>query len=476
MKAPNPAHGYTGPPATRKKVGYLCACVSSLARHSANSTQPGQASSWKPVNTFGVQGTNPNHGKGKTYGNKVKRNVAQLSEREKWFPGREILPQQQLAREEANVSGPGVICTSSTKRRKTENPNATAPSPVEIPDDEEDELAWSTRRASTPQALSITSIGSPRSTASKHSGTGTRTASQATSEFANTDRLFDARRNNPRPRRQRSKGPIEHRKQSPADVPFLGAGTQTQEPSFAIHEDSVNSPKPARTSILEDHKQGVNYMPSHNKVQRTTGATSTHFPPRNPQIRIDESTGARSVARKEHDTLTGNLRRHRHTGQTSEYQDDPIQDFDDDELLQAMPNVSTSRRKQSPTKIGKRSNNIRKQNGLVGRTYHLRYFQTHGSANGKTMLMLKHTETPTILRITGLDDDENVKTLHQLNLNSVVKATADNTHKIRLTGSTNHEGKTYWLDLDFEDNQEFAAFRDLVFDRLSTSARITKSP
>ncbi|KAJ4401089.1 hypothetical protein N0V91_008231 [Didymella pomorum] len=89
MKAPNPAHGYTGPPATRKK--------------------PGQASSWKPVNTFGVQGTNPNHGKGKTYGNKVKRNVAQLSEREKWFPGREILPQQQLAREEANVSGPGVI-------------------------------------------------------------------------------------------------------------------------------------------------------------------------------------------------------------------------------------------------------------------------------------------------------------------------------------------------------------------------------
>lgn len=456
------------------KVGCPYARVSRLAQHSANTSQPGSANAYKPINTIaGVQGTNPNHGKGRTYG-KIDRNAARISEREALFPGSQSYRQQQLARKTGNVSEYGVVHSSPAKRRKTENPNATASSPVEIPDDEDEEV-WSARRTSTPQACSIMSSGSPRSTISKHSATGPKTASQATSEFANTDELLDPRRHRPRPRRLRSKGPSEHRKTPPAGVPFLGAGTQPQEQHFSIHEDSESPPKTARSFILNEHEQGVNQRPSRNKAQRSTGVTSNHFAPDKLQTRINESTEAEATASEQHNGVAGDLRHHRYAEQVTEDLNDPIQDHSEDELARVALNTSKSQRRKSPTKTGKRGNDARQQKELVGRTYRLRYFQTYGSANDKTGLILRHTETPNILRITGMDVEGNIKTLHHLNLHSVVKAEADNTHRMRLTGSKS-QGKTYWFDLHFENNQEFIAFRKLVFDRLPQSVQITKGP
>lgn len=442
------------------KVGCPYPRVSRLAQHSANTSQPGSANAFKPINTIaGVQGTNPNHGKGRTYG-KIDRNAARISEREALFPGSQSYRRQQLAQKTGNVSEYGVVQTSPAKRRKTENPNTTASSPVEILDDEDEEV-WSARRTSTPQARSIVSSGSPRSTISKHSATGPKTASQATSEFANTDELLDSRRHRPRPRRPRSKGPSEHRKMSPAGVPFLGAGTQPQGQAFVIHDDSESSPKTARSLILQEYKQGVTHEQA-PKMQRSTGLKSNHFG-NGSKMCVDESTAKESVEEQHSRSITERtgsnglsyyLRNFRH----AEHVDDPISSSGD-EIAPTNLDTSKAGRGQSLAAARRKIDTLQ-QSDVTGISYGLRYARSYNlNVSSKDLRLRQVTPHSKTFRITTLDSEGNVQTLDSVDLSRVNRSEFDNLNRIRLLGS-NTNGNRYWFDLQFAEDAKFRNFRD----------------
>ncbi|KAF3035996.1 hypothetical protein E8E11_001142 [Didymella keratinophila] len=443
-----------------QEQGLICEQIIRRHEGTESCTWPDAGKGVQPMNTLNgplVFGTNPAHGKNRTYA-KAERNAAKLSGREVLFPGSEQYRQQRLGQRTANLSGHGVVHTSSTKRRKTENPNATAASPVEIPDDD-DEVVPSPQRASTPQTRSILSLESPRSSISKHSGTEPKPASQPTSEFKNTEWILDPRRNTrSRPRRPGSKGAGERRKGSPAVVPFIGAGSQPEEQAFAIYDDYDPTPQAPRSAILQGHEQGVDSKPSQTKAQRSTGLKSRHFK-NNSKMNVNESIAGESAKDDNHRTAAAqagsrgsskNLRDFRH----ADHEDDPISGSEDD-----LADTSKARPRQSLSTTMLRAD-ARQQNDTTGTSYRLRYARSYNLNVSSRDLRLRQVEPGLkTYRVTTLDGEGNVQTLDSIDLGRVNRSDFDNFNRIRLLGPSKDGGR-YWFDLQFAEDERFRNFRD----------------
>ena len=258
------------------------------------------------------------------------------------------------------------------------------------------------------------------------------------------------------------------------NVPFLGAGSLSRGQSVKILNDDVEHSKQIAVESIE---RGVNHQSRmHDQPQQPTGrVTSNYFPPN--KMRINESTTETydRIASKIPDGSRSNrnLREYRAAeSHVLEIKGDPIEGSED-ELAQ--PNSPKSRRKQPPPKTMPQGKTASKRKVTAGQYYQLNYVRTLDSVHDRTQLTLRQTDNPKIFRITGADLDGNVKTLHQLNLNSVNKVTADNTHRMRLTGPLDTQGGMHWYDLEFEDAFEFAQFRNnYVFPECNASHQIIK--
>lgn len=341
---------------------------------------------------------------------------------------------------------------------KLQIPDAAPRETIELGDsDDEVHLSACARESLTPRRPLNVPSRSPHSTTSRHSGRSPNRASQPVSEFLTTSDMMVPKR--AKPRRRGANGHDTGRRVSYSEMPFIGAGTQPQEQASATYDSSMESSETSRSLILRSHEQGVNREPLKNKVQRSTGLTSNHFKPEDPEMRINETTATDSIGQEHGRTAREqvgskgprkNLREFRHAEHTSEDLDNPIQGSED-ELSQPAPNTSKPRRRQNPA-IGPTKRNVR-----PSQSYKLEYARSYDFGHESLQYSLEPTENPKIFKILGHTNDGRRTTLKMLNLASINRFVSDNTHSIRLTGPATN-GEVYWCDLKFPVFNEFIQF------------------
>jgi|SRR5690242_4246718 len=363
---------------------------------------------------------------------------------------------------------------SPAKRIKTDHFVAEPVPTVEIEDsgDEIQQGPAGRFRASTPRARSTVSSRSPHSTASKQSGIGSKVGAVPMSEFVTTSSILIPKRTNPRHKNGNTKD--KNQKSFNVDVPSLSAGSLSQGQPLEPVSDDVQL---LGQSGLGDFEQGV--------TQRTNGrhqpqypagkVTSRHFPP--GKMRIDESTAEehdRTASGKSFESLLKkNLREFRPVeSHSSGIRGDLIEESED-ELAQ--PDTSGLQHKHSPFKGTREGKTSPRQKGAAGKRYELSYVRTHKSTPDSLGLVMRPNDSRLSFRISGTDADGKEHTLHNLDLNSVNRALADDTHRMRLTGTMSH-GNQYWYDLGFKHTDQFIHFReDVVFPALAKSSCFMKS-
>lgn len=451
---PNPAI-YRGPSAM-KKVRRAAAKTDS--EESADTSQPGAGKGVVPMNTLNATSIadrhNPAYGKRTTYG-KIDRNARSIGQER--HSGQQAFLAQNPGHKTATSPSYSLSHGSPAKRRKTDHPTLARKSPnivVDLDNSDDDKMQQvPARQTSTPGAQSVRSSKSPRSITSKISGNSSRPASQITSEFAKTDGLMQPKRAKP-PRRQSSKGLSVHPGEARDDVPLYGAGSPPVAPF--ITDDGFQDRPTARRSILTDFEQGVSRESLPSEARHTDGSVrSTHF----SKMQIKEST-VESEERAARAAEAGsramkNLREFQSANM--EIEDDAIEGSED-ELAPPSPNTSRTRGKKSSSKIPQTNKSAAvKRTSAAGQSYQLEYARSYEFDGTQTQLLLERTDNPKKFKITGQDTSGKIKLLKVLDLASVTKITSDNTHNMRLTGSS-VDGNIYWCDLTFTnfiDHQTF---------------------
>lgn len=439
----------------------------------ANARQPGAGNSWKPVNSLNSNSIadrhNPAYGRNKptTY-SKLNRNTKSIGTQR--GRGQQGYLERNPEYSPSTSYNYSVSHASPLKRRKTEHTTAErAHSVQEIEDSDGDEIqeVAPPARQATPGACSAMSSRSPRSATTRQAATGAKLGSQPTSEFANLDKFLNPKRN-PRPRRPRSKGPGEHRRESRTESALLGAGSPSRETVY-INDDDFETPRTARSLILQDFKQGVKPKSTSNDQQHSRGrVTSSHF----PVMRINESCADMDDGMVSQIASTSKDLRDYRPAQcsASDVGKDPIEDSED-ELAQSAPNSARAGPKQSPSKILQTKRITAKRKTTTEKSYQLEYARSYDVEPDSLRLTLEPTENPKDFRIMGHDLNGKSKLLKMLKLASVNRIVSDDVRSMRLVGPVAN-GNKYWCDLTFANFLGFQHFRDtFVYPEVANKAR-----
>lgn len=292
------------------------------------------------------------------------------------------------------------------------------------------------------------------------------------SEFVTTSTMLIPKRTNPRHKNGSTKD--KNQKSFNVDVPSVTAGSLSQGQPLESVSDDVHL---LGHSGLGQFERGVTQRTNgrHQPQYSAEKVTSRHFPPE--VMRINESTAEeydRIASGKSFEPLSNrNLREYRGAeSHSSEIKGDLIE-LSEDEL--APPNTSRWKHKQAPLKGTREGKPSPRQKGAAGKRYELSYVRTHKSTPDSLGLVMRPAETPSSFRISGTDADGIEKTLHDLDLNRVNRVLADDTQRMRLTGTVSH-GNQYWYDLGFKHTDQFIHFReDAVIPALAKSSCFIKS-
>jgi sentrin-specific protease 7 len=341
---------------------------------------------------------------------------------------------------------------SPAKRRKIYSSHNEAVPTVEILDSEEDDVQGEHPAAEPVSARARSAIASrsPHSTASRQSGTVAYTPSQPSSEFTIIDQFMQPPKRS-KPRKLRANEGFADQSESHFDVPTVPAGSLSHgDASKTVPRNTVHR----HEDIVED------------------GITSKHFQPSGSsgKMRINESTSEdydqkdRKFAAES--SIDKDLRQFR---PATTHGPRHVTQYEGSEDELAAPNTSKKRDRQSPGKHTQRRTECKPGE------YVLSFFQTYDSRQRQSLL--QPTDNRRKFRIVSRDNGGGEKTLHILHLNQVNKVRADDTTRMRLTGSIDAKGDQYWYDLEIEDPAAFRQFRDNhAFPECSSAARFIKDP
>lgn len=342
---------------------------------------------------------------------------------------------------------------------------------IEDSDDEIRETTPHDSHISKQRAHSTASSHSPRGTSSRYSSVRLKSASQARSEFQTTENTMTPRRST-NPRRKNNNRAGESRRDFEIQVPFIGAGSLSQRNSIEPIKDSAKVPQNPSSAGHHNFGQVTSHSPENYSLSKgpSERITSAHF---STKMHINESTKQvdDQLASEYPKFPTKNLREYRPIG--LEVNEDPIEGSED-ELAQPNPKSLKTKRKKTPVESGRTSKDVAIRNS--DNTFDLSFIRTYGfESRGPQLMLRQNIDNPKVFRITGLDDEGNVKTHGILELARVNKITTDGAQNMRLSGAA-VDGNLYWFDLEFLLDNQFEQFRDHhVFPEVADKARINVS-
>jgi hypothetical protein len=341
--------------------------------------------------------------------------------------------------------------TSPTKRRKIDSSRNEAVPTVEILDSDEDDVQGEHPAAGLVSARARSAIASrsPHSTASRQSGTAAYSLSQHSSEFTIVDQSMQPKRS--KPRKPRPNEGLADQSGIRFDLPAVPAGSLSHGNAFkTAPRNTIHKPE----VIVED------------------GTTSKHFQPNGSsgKMRINESTSEvydqKDSMFAAESSVDKDLRQFR---PAITHGPRHVTQYEGSEDELAAPNTSKKRDRQSPGK------HTQPRIKCKPNEYLLNFFQTYESTQAQSLL--QWTGQGKTFRIISRDSDGDKRRPNILNLNSVIRVQADDTHRMRLTGAVNAEGDQYWYDLEFDDAVAFRHFRDnWAFPECRSTYQVKKDP
>lgn len=403
------------------------------------------------MNTLnGIDGTNPTPGRASRKTTYSSRNRSSGLIGTHHHHGQQAFMQQNPDYKAVASPRESMSVTSPTKRRKIYTSHNEAVPTVEILDSDEDDVQGEHPAAEPVSARARSAIASrsPHSAASRPSGTAAYTASQPSSEFTIVDQFMQPPKRS-KPRKPRANEGFADHSESHFDLPAVPAGSLSHGDAFkTAPRNTIHRPE----VIVEDGTTSKHFCSSGSsgKMRINESTFEDHY------RKAREITAESSVDKDLRQFRPATTHRPRHAVQY---------EGSEDEL--AAPNTSKKRDRQSPGKHTQRRTKCKPGE------YVLSFFQTYDSRQRQSLL--RPTENSRKFRIVSRDNDGGEKTLHILHLNQVNKVWADDSNRMRLTGSIDAKGDQYWYDLEFEDVTAFRQFRDnWAFPECSDATQVKK--